>query len=108
MLVALATLAALPLVHVVVESTRIIGRGDLVYEADVDAGRGAVRGISDLYERADQALLLNLRLGVLAAVVLTVVVTVVRRRIDILALGAIASGTLVLLLAGQSGVVATR
>jgi hypothetical protein len=104
----LATLAALPLVHVAVESMRIIRRGALVYGAEVDAGRGAARGFQDLYQWASEALLLNWRLCVLAAVLLTVVVTVMRRRIDILALGAIASGALALLFAGQSGVVATR
>lgn len=107
-LAALGVLAALPLVHVALESLRIVLSGDLVYDAEVDGGAGAARGLRELYDWAHEALPEDYRRAVAAAVVLTAVVALVRRRLDLLALGALASGFLALALAGQSGVVTTR
>jgi hypothetical protein len=107
-LIALGALVTLPLAHVAVESLRILVRGNLLYDAEVDGGRGVVRGTQALVEWGDEALPLAGRWLVVAAFALTLVVTLLRRRLDVLALGALASGALALVLAGQSGVVATR
>jgi hypothetical protein len=105
---ALGAGVALPLLHVVVESLRIVGRGDLVYGAEVDAGQGIVRGLGDLYDWASEALPPAGRAIVVGAVVATGLATVVRRKVDVLAYGALLSGALALVLVAQSGVVATR
>jgi hypothetical protein len=107
-LTALSAVVVLPLVHVAIESLRITFRGDLVYEAEVDGGLGATRGFVDLVAAANDAVPPYWRLCVLAAVVLTAITAALRHRMDALALGAFGSGVFVLLLAGQSGVVATR
>jgi hypothetical protein len=107
-LVALSIAVVVPFVHVLVESARIALRGDLVYEAQVDGGLGAARGFGDLYDWSREALPGNWRLLAFAAVLLTALVAVVRRRVDVLALGALASGLVALGLAGQSGVVNSR
>jgi hypothetical protein len=107
-LTALSAIVVLPLVHVAIESARIAVRGDLIYDAEVDGGRGVASGFVDLVARADDALPPNWRLCALAAVVLTAITALVRRRIDILAVGALSSGVLALLLAGQSGEAETR
>jgi hypothetical protein len=107
-LAALGAVAVLPLVHVGVETVRIVARGDLIYDARVDSGRGALRGLVDLYEWAHEALPDNARLLMYGAVVLTALATVVRRRIDLIAVAALVSGVLSLAFAGQSGVLATR
>lgn len=105
---ALFVIVVLPLVHVAIESGRIVLRGDLVYDAEVDGGLGATSGFVDLVVAVNDALPPYWRLCALAAVVLTAITALVRRRIDVLAVGALSSGVLVLLLAGQSGVVTTR
>jgi hypothetical protein len=106
--VALAVVTALPLIVVAIESLRIAKKGDLVYDAEVDGGLGMLRGLQLLYDWTHEALPRNWRLAALAAVVLTVVVAVARKRLDLVAFGALASGVLALALAGQSGVVSTR
>jgi hypothetical protein len=98
----------LPLLHVTVESIRILRGGDLIYDAEVDSGRGMLEGVQLLWDWRDEALPLAGRWLAVAAFGLTLLVLVLRRRIDFLALGALASGALALTLAGQSGVVATR
>jgi hypothetical protein len=105
---ALGLAAALPLAHVALESARIVARGDLVYDAEVDAGQGVVRGLEELYDWAHEALPWRARAIVVVALVLVALAAVVRRRIDVLAVGAVASGALSLVLVAQSGVVATR
>jgi len=107
-LLALGGLALLPLIHIAIESARIVGRGDIIYSAEVDAGRGIVRGTEALLDWAHEAMPPAGRWMMVAALVLTLLVIVLRRRADVLATGAIASGSLALVLAGQSGVVATR
>jgi hypothetical protein len=107
-LVVLGALVALPLVHVAIESLRILVRGELLYDAEVDGGLGLVSGLRLLLEWTDEALPLAGRWLVVAALLLTVAVAVIRRKVDLLALGALASGALALALAGQAGVVATR
>lgn len=107
-LAALSAVVVLPLVHVAVESARIVVRGDLVYDAEVDGGLGAASGFVDLVAAANDALPPYWRLSALAAVVLTAITALARRRIDVLAVGALSTGVLVLLLAGQSGAIATR
>jgi hypothetical protein len=107
-LAALTAVTALPLIVVAIESLRIAGKGDLVYDAEVDGGLGMLRGLQLLYDWTHEVLPRNWRLAAIAAVVLTVVAALVRRRLDVLALGALASGVLALALAGQSGVVSTR
>jgi hypothetical protein len=107
-LTAIAAAVVLPFVHIVVESVRIVLRGDLVYDAEVEGGLGAARGLEDLYHWAHEALPGTWRLLAFAAVLLTMAVAVVRRRVDVLALGTLASGVVALGLAGQSGVVNSR
>jgi len=107
-LTVLGALVVLPLAHVAVESLRILVRGNLLYDAEVDGGRGFVRGTEALVDWIDEALPLAGRWFVLAALALTLLAIVLRRKVDVLALGALASGALALVLAGQSGVVATR
>jgi hypothetical protein len=105
---AVGGLALLPLLHVAIESARIVRRGDIIYGAEVDSGKGILRGTEALVDWAHEALPLAGRWVLVAALVLTLLVTVLRRKLDLLALGALASGSLALALAGQSGVVATR
>jgi hypothetical protein len=107
-LAALGAVVVLPLLHVTIETFRIVQRGDLVYDAQVDSGRGTWRGLVDLYDWAHEALPENARILMYGAVVLTVIAAVVRRRVDPIAVGALVSGGLSLAFAGQSGVVATR
>jgi hypothetical protein len=107
-LAALGAVVALPLGHMLVQTIVIVLRGDLVYGAEVDAGETAVEGLAELWDWAHEALPDAGRGVVLLSFVLVGLVALVRRRIDVLAVGALASGVLVLLIAGQSGVVATR
>ncbi len=107
-LAAMGAAVVLPFVHILVESVRIVLRGDLVYDAEVGGGLGAARGLGDLYDWAHEALPGTWRLLAFAAIVLTVIVAVVRRRVDVLAVATLASGVVALGLAGQSGVVNSR
>jgi hypothetical protein len=61
-----------------------------------------------LAEWVDEALRPEGRWMIVAALVLTAVAAAVRRRIDVLAIGALASAALAMALVAQSGVVATR
>jgi hypothetical protein len=107
-LVVLGVVVALPLVHVAVEVIRIALRGDIVYGAEVGGGAGIARGLRVLYDWSHEAMPLNARYLMVASVVLVVVAAVVRRKIDVLAVGALASGALSVVFAAQSGVAATR
>jgi hypothetical protein len=107
-LVALGAAVMLPLIHVAFETVWIVLRGDLVYAAEVDAGRGAWAGVVVLWHWAHEALPWAGRAFAVCAVVLTALAFALRRRLDVVALGALASGALAFAMAGQSGVVATR
>jgi hypothetical protein len=107
-LAGLAAVVALPFAHVAVESLRITLRGDLVYDADVDGGATAAKGVNLLYRWAHEALPQTSQILVIGAVVLTLLAVLVRQKLDWVALGALASGALSIALAGQAGVVATR
>ena len=107
-LVTIGILVVIPLAHVAIEVVRITTRGDLVYEAEVDAGRGIVRGVETLWDWVQEVFPLQAQRLVLAAVLLAVIVAIVRRRVDVLVVGALASGVLAFLLAAQSGVAASR
>lgn len=108
LLAAIAVVVAIPLAHVVIESARIAARGDLVYGAQVDAGRGIVDGLELLYDWSTEVFSLTARRVVIAALVLTALVALVRRRLDLVALGALGAGGLALVLTAQSGVAVSR
>jgi len=55
-LAAMGAAVVLPFVHILVESVRIVLSGDLVYDAEVEGGLGAARGLGDLYDWAHEAL----------------------------------------------------
>ncbi|CAN5275972.1 hypothetical protein BH09ACT13_BH09ACT13_13050 [soil metagenome] len=107
-LLAIAAVVALPLAHVVVESLLILARGDLVYGAKIDAGRGILSGLRELWDGASKILPPVVSLVAGGAVLLIVIVSVLRRRFDTLALGALASGALTIVVAAQTGVAAPR
>jgi hypothetical protein len=104
----LAAVVALPLAHVAIVGARIAARGDLIYGAEVQGGRDVLEGFLDLYDWAHEPLSENARLLMWGAIVLTAVASALRRRIDPIAVAALASGVLSLAFAGQSGVLATR
>jgi hypothetical protein len=106
-LIAMAGVVLLPLLHVAIETLRIASRGELIYGAEVGGGN-LLDGFLDLYDWAHEPLPENARLLMWSALALTGVAAVVTRRIDWIALGALASGILSLAAAGQSGVLATR
>ena len=105
---ALGLVAALPLVHVAVQVARITLRGDIVYGAEVDSGAGIAHGLRVLYDWWHEAMPQPARNLMLCAVALVVVAAVVRRKVDLLALGALASGALTIVFAAQSGVAVSR
>lgn len=105
---AVGAVVVLPLLHVAVETARITIRGDIVYEAKVDGGAGIVHGLHVLYDWSHEAMPLQSRYLLVAALVLTAVAAVYRRRVDVLALGALASGALATVFAAQSGVAVSR
>ena len=105
---ALGLVAALPLVHVAVETARIALRGDIVYGAEVDGGAGIARGLEVLYDWWHEAMPQTARNLMLCVVVLVVLASIIRRRLDALALGALASGGLTIVFAAQSGFAASR
>jgi hypothetical protein len=107
-LVAIGAVVVLPLAHVAVEVIRITLRGDLVYGAEVDGGAGIWRGLEILYDWASEAMPQTARDLMLVTVALVVVASVVRRRVDVLAVGALASGLLAIVFAAQSGVAVSR
>jgi hypothetical protein len=98
----------LPLIHVAVETILIAGRGDLVYDTQVEGGRGIVRGFHILYDWAHEVFWLQAQRVVVAAIVLVAITAVVRRRLDVLAVGALASGGLTLVFAAQTNVAVSR
>ncbi len=104
---ALGAVVVLPLLHVAIETIRIVQRGDLVYEAEANRD-SAVAGVQVLWDWTHEAVPENARYLAYGAVVLAIVATVLRRRLDPIAVGALASGALTFVYAGQSGVVATR
>lgn len=106
-LAALGAVVVLPLLHVTIELLRIVRRGDLVYDADA-GGQGLIDGVRELWNWTHEAVPGNARLLAYGAAALVVVASVARRRIDPIALGALLSGALTFVFAGQSGVVATR
>jgi hypothetical protein len=97
-----------PLVHVAVETLRITARGDLVYDAEVDGGRGILRGLEILYDWRHEVFSPDARVVIWGAVGATLLAAVVRRRVDVIAVGALASGALTFAFAAQSGVVVSR
>jgi hypothetical protein len=105
---AIGLVFTLPLVHVAVETIRIAGRGDLVYETQVNGGRGILRGIGILYDWAHEVFWLQAQRVVVAAIVLVVITAVVRRRLDLLAVGALVSGGMTLVFAAQTNVAVSR
>lgn len=107
-LVALGVVVLLPLAHVAIESARIAARGDLVYGARVDAGRGIVAGLETLYDWSSEVFSTNARRVFVAAVLVVLVAALVRRRLDLVAVGALAGGALSLALSAQSGVAVSR
>jgi hypothetical protein len=107
-LLGMGVVVAAPLVHVALESALIVLRGDLVYDAEVDGGRGLAEGARNLYDWGHEALPPRWEWLVVEALALTVAAAVVRRRVDTIALGVLGSAGLAFLLAAQSGVVASR
>jgi hypothetical protein len=105
---AIGAVVVLPLAHVAIESARIAWRGDLVYGAEVDDGRGIWLGLVALYDWLHEVFPLAVLKMTLGALVVVVLVTIVVRRVDVLALGALAAGGLTLVFAAQSGTVANR
>jgi hypothetical protein len=107
-LAAIGAVVVLPLVHVAIQAIRITRRGELVYGAEVDGGAGIRRGLEILYDWASEAMPQTARDLMFVTVALVVVASVVRRRVDVLALGALASGLLTIVFAAQSGVAVSR
>ena len=109
--IALASLGGvvlLPLVHVAVETARVGRRDKLVYDAELDGGAGALRGMRALIGRMDDSLPTDSLVVMTAAVVVVGAAFIVRRRASWLAVAALLSGTLALLFAGMAGVVVSR
>jgi hypothetical protein len=108
LLVVVALVVLLPLAHVGIESALITLRGDLVYDAKVDRGRGLVDGFDGLFRWTHAALPPHWELFFALALALTVVAAVRGRKVDAVAVGVLSSSVLALVLAGQSGVVVSR
>jgi hypothetical protein len=109
--VALSSVAAVmvvPLVHIAAETVRIAGRGDLVYNTEVDGGSGALRGFRDLIGQIDENITLLAMIVIVGALAAVVVVFFVTRALNWLAMGAMLSGIFALFFAGQAGVVVSR
>ena len=107
-LAAIGAVVVLPLAHVAIQAIRITLRGELVYGAEVDGGAGIRRGLEILYDWASEAMPQTARDLMFVAVALVVVASVARRRVDVLAVGALASGLLTIVFAAQSGVAVSR
>jgi hypothetical protein len=104
-LLAVGAVVLLPLVHVAVETVLITRRGDLVYDAKVDGGLGPASGFSDLIEHIDEHLTVLATVVIAGAIVAVFAASLVTRTLNKLAVGALLSGILALLFAGQAGVV---
>jgi len=107
-LAALGGVVLLPLIHVGIEILLITARGNLVYDAEVDSGRGILRGAEILYDWAHEVLSPDAQLVVYGAVAFAALAVLIRRRVDVLTVGALASGVLAFLFASQSGVAVSR
>jgi hypothetical protein len=106
-LVAIGLSFTIPLAHVAVETIRIAGRGDLVYGTQVGGG-GIVRGFDILYDWAHEVFSLQAQRVLVASLVLAVVAMAVRRRVDVIVLGVLASGALTLVYAAQTNAAVSR
>jgi hypothetical protein len=106
--IALGAVAFMPLVHLSLQVVLIALRGDIVYGAEVDGGAGIARGLEVLYDWLHEAVPRTAQDLMIASVVLVAVAAIVRRRIDVLAVGALASGALAMVFAAQSGVAVSR
>ena len=107
-LIAVGAVVVLPLAHVAVETAWIVRSGNIVYNAEVDGGRGAVHGLENIIRRMDETLSVVALAVVLGAVAVVVVAFVATRRLNMLAVGSMCSGVLALLFAGQAGAVVSR
>jgi hypothetical protein len=107
-LAAIGAIVVFPLLHVAIQVIRITLRGELVYGAEVDGGAGIRRGLEILYDWASEAMPQTARDLMFVTVALVVVASVVRRRVDVLAVGALVSGLLTIVFAAQSGVAVSR
>jgi hypothetical protein len=107
-LCAIGLVVVLPLVHMAMASAWIVARGNLVYDAEVDGGRGIWRGLHAEYDWLHEVFPMNALRITLLALLVVVAITLVLRRVDVVALGALASGALTLVFAAQAGVVANR
>ena len=107
-LAAIGAVFVLPLVHVGIQTVRIAGRGDLVYDAQVDSGRGIVDGAGVLYDWAHEVFSLQAQRVLLASLVLAAITAIVRRRVDAIALGVLAAGAGTLVFAAQTNVAVSR
>jgi hypothetical protein len=79
-----------------------------VYDTQVDGGLAALRGSRHLIGQMEGVLGVVATAVVVGAVVAVVVAFVATRKFPVLAVGAMCSGLLTLLLAGQAGVVVSR
>jgi hypothetical protein len=104
----IGAVVALPLAHVAIVTARIVARGDLVYDAEVDSGQGILRGLEALYDWKYEVFSRNVLLVTLVLLALAVIGTILLRRVDVLALAALVAGGLTLLYAAQTGVAANR
>jgi hypothetical protein len=107
-LAAIGAVVVIPLVHVGVETIRIALRGDIVYGAEVAGGSGIVDGAEVLYDWLHEAVPRTAQDLMVGAVALVLIVSVVRRRVDVLAVGAVASAALATAFAAQAGVAVSR
>ena len=98
----------LPLVHVAVETAAIARRGRLVYDTELEGGRSALNGSWELIRLMHDDLSVLAVAATIAAVVAVAAAFVVTRAVKWLAVGALASGVLALLVAGQAGIVMSR
>ena len=105
-LAALGAVLILPLVHVAIQIAWIAMRGDLVYEAE--GGVGIWVGLEVLYDWAHEAMPQTARDLLVVTLALVAVASVVRRRIDPLAVGSLGSGIATIVFAAQSGVAVSR
>jgi hypothetical protein len=107
-LLALGGIVLVPLAHVGVETALIARRGNVVYDTQVNGGRAALHGLWHLVGQMEAVLGVVATAVVVGAVVAVVVAFVITRKFPVLAVGAMCSGLLTLLLAGQAGVVVSR
>ena len=107
-LIVVGAVTLLPLAHIAFVAVRIAGKGDLVYDAEVNGGLGAAGGLVELIRKNGLYLTSLARLVMVLACLGTVAAFFVTRTVNKLAVGAILSGILALLFAGQAGVAVSR